>query len=286
MKYSFLKENCSRFSVKKMADMLDISRSGYYSWLTRPESRRSRDNQIIKERIEEIFEDNRKVYGSPRITNSLREEGLRIGCNRVARIMKINGISAKINKKFRVQTTDSNHDFPISPNRLKQKFQASRPNRIWVSDITYIKIGIKWAYLCIIEDLFNNEIVGWSFASHMRTEMVIAAFRSAVNKRNPDSGLIFHSDRGSQYASHDFRQELENHDFKSSMSRKGNCYDNAPAESFFHTLKNEEVRRKKYKSFKEAKRNLFDYIEVFYNRRRKHSSLGYLSPVQYLEMSA
>ena len=282
MKFAFIKANSSEFSVKKMCDVLEVSRSGYYDWLERPPSSRETANESLLEKIRDAFAANREVYGSLRIAKELQDMGYVAGKNRVAAIMRKHGITAKIEKKFRVKTTDSNHQYPISPNLLNQVFTVSGPNQAWVSDITYILVGDGWRYLCIIEDLFNREIVGWSLGDNLRTGLVTSAFHQAVATKKPQAGMIFHSDRGAQYASHEFRDELEKHGILSSMSRTGNCYDNAPAESFFHTLKVEEVYRKKYATEEEARRNLFDYIEVFYNRIRKHSSLNYLSPTQYL----
>jgi putative transposase len=266
-----------------MCKELGVSRSGYYAWGKRPVSPREQANAALSREIREVFEQSRGTYGSPRITAALRDRGHTVNEKRVARLMRAAGISAPGKARFRVQTTDSDHDLPISANRLEQNFKVSAPNLVWVSDITYVATDAGWGYLCAIKDLFHDEIVGWSFERHMRTEMVIAALRDAVRKKRPQPGLIFHSDRGSQYASHEFREELKKFEFLSSMSRKGNCYDNAPSESFFGRFKVEEVYRKKYRNHEEGKINIFDYIECFYNRTRKHSRLGYMSPVQYLE---
>ena len=281
MKYAFVEAHRSECSVKKMCTVLEVSRSGYSCWRKRNPSRREVQNRELTKEIRRIHQESRGVYGSPRITEELRENGKKVGENRVARLMKIERIQGVMPRKFKVQTTDSNHSFPAAPNLLNQDFSASEPNRIWVSDLTYIRTESGFGYLCAVKDLYDDVIVGWSYASHMRTEMVLEALRSAVFKRKPGAGLIFHSDRGSQYASDDFREELKVFGFEQSMSGKGNCYDNAKIESFFARLKIEEVHRRRYRNHREAKENLFDYIEVFYNRRRRHSRLNYLSPIEF-----
>ena len=289
MTFAFIEANRSEFSVEKMCRFFEVSKSGFYDWKKRKPSQRSVENERLLEKIKEIHDENRGVYGSPRITDELNEiraqdDEKKVGKNRVARIMRENGISGLISAFFKVQTTDSKHELPISPNLLGQDFSAVRPNQIWLSDLTYIRTGQGFGYLCAIKDLYDETIVGWAFAKHMRTELVIEALHRAVFKRRPGAGLIFHSDRGIQYASNSFRAEMKKLKFRQSMSRKGNCYDNAPMESFFGRLKVEEVYRKNYRTIAEARRNLFDYIEVFYNRKRKHSRLGYLSPIEYLNV--
>jgi len=287
MKYAFIKANRSELSVKKMCSFLEISLSGFYDWVDRKPSNLELQNEKLLSEIKAIHKRNRGVYGSPRITeelNEIRDENGKIGENRVARIMKNAGISAEIKKKFKIQTTESNHDFSISPNILKQNFTVDTPNQVWVSDITYIRTGQGFGYLCAIKDLYDETIIGWSFENHMRVDLVLDALRKAVFNRHVSGELVFHSDRGVQYASEEFRKELNSLKIKQSMSRKGNCYDNAPMESFFGRLKVEEVYRKKYKTFNEARRNLFDYIEGFYNRKRKHSKLKYLSPIEFLNL--
>ena len=224
------------------------------------------------------------------VSTALRESrlncmtwGYRVSENRVAKIMKNIGLSAQIKRKFRVLTTNSSHSYPISPNLLNQDFHVSEPNKAWVSDITYVKSAKGWLYLCVILDLFSRKVVSWSLADHMRTEMVIEALDRAVEPNKPQAGLIFHSDRGSQYASYRFRDKLNEYKFVSSMSRKGSCYDNAVAESFFGSLKVEEIHKNKYLNIFEVRRSIFEYIEIFYNRNRKHSYLGYKSPIKFEE---
>jgi len=283
MKFEFMKEHSSEFSIKEMSRVLEVSRSGYYESNSRHPSNTAVENADLLEKIKDIFEEYRKVYGYRRVWDELLDLGYRTGKHRVARLMAQNNLRAFQPAKFIPQTTDSNHDFPVAPNLLKQNFHFERLNEVWTSDITYVRVGNTWCYLCVVIDLCNREVIGWSFENNMKTLMVIAALKRALNKRGYPKGVIFHSDRGVQYACKDFRDFIEEIEFKQSMSRKGNCYDNAPTESFFHTLKVEEVYRKKYLNFDIAKRNIFDYIEVFYNRKRKHSKLDYLSPIQYVE---
>ena len=249
MKFEFIKNNRSTVSVKKMCSFLEVSESGYYDWLVRRPSQREIENKNLLFEIKEIYHKNRKVYGSPRIADALNEsrsDDKKIGENRVARIMKNNFISGNMKSSFKVQTTDSNHDKRISPNLLDQEFQAELPNQVWLSDITYIRTGEGFGYLCAIKDLYDERIVGWSFEKHMRTELVLKAFRKAVFSRQVHGKLIFHSDRGVQYASDEFRKELNLFGLTQSMSGKGNCYDNAPLESFFGALKTELVFHQQY----------------------------------------
>lgn len=259
---------------------MQVSRSGYYAWLKRPESQRSQENKQLVKQIEEIHRQSRKTYGSPRIHEELKDRGVSCSENRVARLMQQHGIAVEKKRKF-MRTTDSNHQFPIAPNLLNQQFEASKLDTVWTADITYIWTKEGWLYLAIVLDLFSRRIIGWSMAPTMERTLVIAALRMAVAARNPGEGLIHHSDRGSQYASHDYHKILQQRGVVSSMSRRGNCYDNAPTESYFATLKRELVYRSNYTSHAEAKQDIFEYIEVWYNRQRKHSSIGYMSPVEY-----
>ena len=242
----------------------------------------SSDETEIKAHIKTIHKKSRETYGYLRISNALKEKGLIVNKKRVARFMREMGIYGLQTKRFRPKTTLSNHNYPVSPNVVDRNFNLEEKNRVWVSDITYIRVGNKWSYLCSVIDLFNREIVGWCLESHMRTEMVLKAVHTAVKKRGKTNlkKLIFHSDRGSQYASNLFRDYLKQLGVRSSMSGKGNCYDNAVAESFFSTLKREEVNRKEYKNIKEARIELFNYIEIFYNRQRAHSAIGYKVPAE------
>jgi putative transposase len=283
MKYKFMKDNSTMFSVKKMAAVLKVSRSRYYAWLKRgPSSHELRDQELLTE-IKRIFDKKRKLYGSPRIYREMHGTKYTCSRSRVARLMRKNKLVARQKKRFKA-TTDSSHDYPVSPNLLDRNFSVDFINQCWVSDITYIDTMEGWLYLCTIIDLFSRRVVGWSMASHLRAELAIDALDMAVLHRNPPKGLIFHSDRGIQYASTVFRDKLEEYHMIQSMSRKGNCWDNAPAESFFSTLKMEEVYHEKYRTRDEARQSIFEYIEVFYNRQRSHSFLDYISPAKYEEL--
>ena len=284
MKYQFMKDNSKIFPVQKMAKLFNISSSSYYTWLKKkPSAHERRDRELLIE-IRRVFKEKRKKYGSPRIYRELHETRHSCARSRIARLMRENGLVARSKKRFKI-TTDSKHDHPISPNLLDRDFSSKSINECWVSDITYIDTNEGWLYLCTILDLFSRKVVGWSMASHMRAELVIDALDMAVKHRNPPEGLMFHSDRGVQYASKDFRKKLKPYKMIQSMSRKGNCWDNAPAESFFSTLKLEEVyAHNKYQTREEARKSIFEYIEVFYNRQRSHSFLDYKSPVEYEEL--
>ncbi len=230
--------------------------------------------------IESIYEQSRRTYGSPRVHDELKDRGVYCGENRVARLMREHGITAEKKRKF-ARTTDSNHSLPVAPNRLDQCFEVDKPDAVWTADITYIWTKQGWLYLAIVLDLFSRRIVGWSMAPSLERTLVINALQMAVVARNPDKGLIHHSDRGSQYASYDYQNILQQKGIVGSMSRRGNCYDNAPTESWFATLKRELVYRTYYTTHAEARQNIFEYIEVWYNRQRKHSTIGFMSPVAY-----
>jgi transposase InsO family protein len=285
MKYLFIDKHRSVHRVERMCRVLDISRSGYYAWKKRGTNGRFEENERLAAAIRQIHEKSRRLYGSPRITAELHARGIRCGKNRVARLMRINGIVAKTKRRFKV-TTDSRHRLPVAPNLLERRFYAATPNSVWASDITYIRTREGWLYLAAVLDVFNRQIVGWAMDRHITRGLVIDAVNMAVRQREPAPGLLFHSDRGSQYASYDFTRLLEGHGFIQSMSSTGNCYDNAIVETFFHTLKTELVYFEKYQTRAEARRSIFEYIEVFYNRIRRHSALGYQSPVNYEKMVA
>ena len=263
-----------------MAKTLHLSRSGYYAGRKRPISRRKNENQVLISRIKVVHQQYRQIYGSPRITAELLSQGFSCSRNRVARLMKENRIVAKTKRKFKV-TTASRHKFPIAPNLLNQSFLASDRNQIWASDITYIHTREGWLYLAMVLDLHSRSVVGWSMGERLQRDLVMDAFKQAVIRRKPLPGLIFHSDRGVQYACSDFRNLIKENNVIQSMSGKGNCYDNAVSESFFKTLKTELVYFSRLKTRAEAKSEIFEYIEVFYNRQRRHSSLGYLSPAEF-----
>ncbi len=280
MKYWFIDQYRSYHGVQRMCRVIVASRSGYYGWKRQQESKRQKENEKILMEIKESHKNSHKIYGSPRITEDLQANGTKCSENRVARLMKVHGIIAKTKKKFKA-TTNSKHNLPIAENLLNQDFAAEKPNTVWVSDITYIWTLEGWLYLAVILDLYSRQVVGWAMSDKLTADFVIKALHQAIGKRNPVRGCIFHSDRGVQYASADFRDVLNSHGFIQSMSRKGNCYDNAVAESFFHTLKTEHVYDYRYETRAEATQSVFEYIEMFYNRQRRHSALGYRSPVSF-----
>jgi transposase InsO family protein len=270
----------ANFPVAFMCRQLKVSTSGYYAWEARPVSQRQQDDERLLPKIKDAHKASRGTYGSPRIHDDLTEQGETVGRHRVARLMHENGIAARPLKKFR-NTTDSKHDLPVAPNLLERHFEAEATDQVWVSDITYIWTARGWVYLAIIVDLFSRRVVGWALENHMRTELLLKALEMAKGRRKISPGLIFHSDRGVQYASNDFRQALSNLGIIQSMSRKGDCWDNAVAESFFAIIKRELVRKCLWLNQKSARAAIHEYIEVFYNRRRKHSTNGNLSPVEY-----
>ncbi len=280
MKYWFMDQHRSCHGVQKMCRVIGASRSGYYRWRRQPQGKRQKENEKILMDIRQSHKDSLMAYGSPRITKDLQAKGIKCGKNRVARIMKTNGIVAKTAKKFKA-TTNSKHNLPVAENLLNQDFKAEKPNTVWVSDITYIATLEGWLYLAVILDLYSRQVVGWAMSDRVASDFVIKALYQAIGRRKPGTGCILHSDRGVQYASSDFRDVLNSHGFIQSMSRKGNCYDNAVAESFFHTLKTEHVYDYRYETRAEAIQSIFQYVEMFYNRQRRHSALGYCSPVSF-----
>ena len=275
------KQATAGHSVQELCGLFEVSASGYYAWAGKKPGKRAVADQALGEQIQEIHAANRKVYGSPRIVKALHRKGVKCGKKRVARLMKQKGLHGAQKARFRPRTTDSRHDLPISPNRLANLPGVERINQVWVSDITYIPTREGWLYLAAFMDLKSRKIKGWTIRDHMRTELVETAFRQAVYRAGPTPGLIAHSDRGSQYASREFRQLLDRHRVQSSMSAKGNCYDNAAMESFWATLKSELGIKKPFTTKEEARLAIFDYIEVFYNRHRIHSAVGDLSPLDY-----
>jgi transposase InsO family protein len=285
MIFSSVKKHADIWPVKLQCKVLGVSASGYYAWLKRQPSKRAVANQNLLGDICRIHWDSHKRYGSPRVHAALRSEGHRIGRRRVEKLMRLNNLQAITKSKVRITTTDSRHNLPIAPNILDRNFGALAPNQKWLADITYIFTAEGWLYLAAVLDLFSRKIVGWAMRDHMRTELPLAALTMAVQRQRPEPGLIHHSDRGSQYASGDYQNALAKAGITSSMSRKGNCWDNAPMESFFHTLKTELVYHRTYATKDEAKRDLFQYIEGYYNRQRIHSAIGYLTPEQ-MELKA
>jgi len=266
-----------------MCKTFNVSRSGYYEWLNRKPSARKIENKAILSSIKQIHKESKQRYGSPKITKVLNCKGIRISRVRVARIMKSASIRSIIKKKYKVNTTDSKHSYPISENLLNRDFKTILPDKVWVSDITYIKTQQGWLYLTVVIDLFNRKIKGWSLSENLTAQStVIRAFKMAVGKRLKKENLIFHSDRGIQYACNEFREVLgKEGGIMQSMSRKGNCWDNAVAESFFKILKSELVYHCKFETIHQAKLEIFEFIEVWYNRKRIHSTLGYHCPDDY-----
>lgn len=280
MKYRFIYENRKQFRLGKMCKVLEVSRSGYHSYIKRRMLQGKIKREKLLESIKRIYYKYRCVYGSPRIHRELLKEGIKSNKKTVARLMRINGIRAITKRKYKV-TTDSWHNHPVAENIVGQNFYCSEVNKIWLSDITYIWTKEGWLYLACILDLSSRKIVGFSVQRTLSSSLVISSLMKAVKERGVNFGLIFHSDRGSQYASNEVKRFLDEHNMIQSMSRKGNCYDNAVMESFFHTIKSELIRRKQYQTRQEAELDIFDYIEIFYNRQRSHSSLDYLSPFEF-----
>jgi transposase InsO family protein len=260
-----------------MCKVLNLSRSGFYTWRTRPPSQREMANQELLEQIEKVHRESDETYGSPRIYHALLKLGRKCSVNRVARLMRRNGIQAKQKRRFKT-TTKRNKSHPVAPNRLNRHFTAEEPDQKWLGDITYIATQEGWLYLAAILDLYTRRIVGWAMADRMTSALTIQALEMALRQRKPFPGLIFHSDQGSQYTDQKYQALLEAHGIQVSMNSVGSWYDNAPMESFFGTLKSERVHHCGYQTRQEAKTDLFFYIEAFYNRRRLHSALGYVSP--------
>jgi len=282
MKYQFIKDNSSGFSVEGMAAALNVSRSGYYACLSRPRSRRAEDNIRLDVEIKSVYERSQRRYGSVKITRELLKRGKKYSRNRVASRMREMGVASKARKKFKA-TTHSKHNHPVAPNLLNRNFTASAPNEVWVSDITYIRTKSGWSYLTVFIDLFSRIVTGWAISTSLNHEMVLEAFQKAFWRRKPGKGLIVHSDQGVQYACDEFRKTLKKHGFIQSMSRKGDCWDNAVAESFFKTVKTEWAYHIYFQDIHHVKREAFEYLEMFYNRERLHATLGYQSPAEYEE---
>ena len=276
----FIKGHRNQYPLSLVCEVLHVSRSGYHKWLRRKLSFRIIENQRILEIIRYHYSKSKGTYGLPRIFAAIRKQGLIVNKKRIARLMRVNNIKAKTKRRFK-HTTVQSSKAAASENILNQNFTSSSENRIWTGDITYLSTKQGWLYLAVVMDIYSRKIVGWSIDSSLSTELVIRALMMAMVHRNPQRGIIFHSDRGCQYTSSSFRAILKNYGIVQSMSSKGNCYDNAITESFFHTLKTELTYWEKYQTREEAKRNIFEYIEFNYNRKRLHSSLGYLSPVEF-----
>ncbi len=281
MKYRFVKAHRDKFPVSLICRMLDISRSGYYAWMNRPECRHACEDKQLMVEITRIYLNNRKIYGSPRIHDELRKREIRCGRKRVARLMREGGLRSVTRRKFKA-TTDSKHKYPVADSVLNRRFEQEAQNKVWVADITFIWTREGWLYLAALMDLFSRMIVGWAMDERITRKLAICALKMAVGRRKPVGvELLHHSDRGSQYASGEYQKVLAANEMRCSMSRRGNCYDNSPMESFFGTLKKELVYLKDYRTREEARQSIFEYIEVFYNRKRSHSSLGNQSPSEF-----
>jgi putative transposase len=281
MKFAFIKEHKEAFPVVDMCRVLDVSKSGFYHWLKEPVGRRQRRREELGAEIKRVHDANRGVYGSPRVCAALRQEGHGVCRKTVAKVMKSLGIRARTHRRFRVRTTDSSHDHPIAPNVLDRKFVAAGLDQVWLTDITYIHTGEGFLYLAGVMDLCSRRIIGWSMAEHLRAELVCDALNMALAARRPGADLLHHSDRGVQYACADYRRLLQARGIRTSMSGVGDCYDNAPKESFWGKLKTELVYLERFATREQARAAVFEYIEAFYNRVRLHSSLGYVSPERF-----
>ena len=280
MKYAWIDSQRHEYPLQALCGLLGVSTSGYADWKAGggPTQWLS-DGQLLM-LIRSIHAESKQAYGSPRVTAELKGRGIPVSRERVRRLMQAHGIRARHKRRYKV-TTDSKHTLPVAPNLLNRQFETAAPEQAWTADITYIPTREGWLYLAVVMDLYTRMIVGWSMDSRMTRELVMNALRMARFRRKPQPGLLHHSDRGSQYCSGNYQALLAEYGMVASMSRKGNCWDNAPTESFFNSLKNERVFHENYATREEAKRDLFDYIEVFYNRRRRHSALRYKSPAQH-----
>jgi putative transposase len=281
-RFAFVAAERGNHAVARLCRVIGASVSGFYAWLRLIPAVQNRAEAAaaLRGHIGRIFAARRRVYGSPRVHAELRREGRRHSRRRVARLMREMGLAARRGRRPRPRTTDSRHDLPVAPNLLEQRFAAERPDTVWLADISYLPTDEGWLYLAAIKDMATRQIVGWSMADHLRAGLCVDALVMALQRYRPPEGLIHHSDRGVQYAAEPYRQVLERHGITQSMSRRGNCLDNAPMESFFASLKKEQVHHARFRTREEAKAAVFDYIEVFYNRQRLHSALGYRTPLE------
>jgi transposase InsO family protein len=284
MRFSFIEAQKAVFSINLMCKVLRVARSGYYAWRGREESARARRDRQLAVKIRAFHEASRGTYGSPRILDDLKDDGETVGRKRVARIMRQEDLTGQVPRQYR-RTTDSKHNLPVAENIVDRNFDPKAPNQVWAADITYIRTWEGWLYVAVVLDLFSRRVVGWAIADHMRTELVLDAFMMAVEQRRPFAGLVHHSDRGSQYASHAYQDALGAHDMVCSMSRKGDCWDNSVVESFFGTLKEDLIHRHSWPTKSQAKRAIAEYIICFYNSHRRHSYIDNISPIEY-EMRA
>ena len=282
MRYAWIQEHAKTFSVAVISRVLQVSTSGYYAWLGRKPSSQQQRRELIAHQAAQSYFESERIYGYRKVHQDLLEAGIFCCEETVRRIMRRIGLYSRIRRKF-VATTDSDHDLKVAANLLDRNFTAEMPNQKWVADITYVATYEGWLYLATVMDLFSRRIVGWAMSEHIDASLVVSAMAMALSHRRPEAGLLHHSDRGSQYASDAFQELLESNGIVCSMSRKGDCWDNACMESFFGSLKTEWLSTKKYSTRNEAEKDIFKYIELFYNRKRRHAALGYLSPAAYEE---
>ena len=280
MKYGFIRVHQDHFSVSRMCAVLNVSRNGYYDWRDRPESKRSEENRAVLSHIRAVHDHSRQAYGALKTWRELRAQGFRWGRHRIARLRQEAGIEARRKRRFRI-TTQSRAGVVAAKNRLKPRFKAKTANRVWVGDITFVPTAQGWLYLAVLIDMYSRRVVGWAMSERIDQQLVLDAVNMALLQRRVKPGLIHHTDQGRQYSSAAYQAVLEHHGMKASMSRRGNCYDNAMAESFFSSLKNELIHHRSFSTRGEARTAIFEYIEVFYNRQRRHQSLDFMSPVDY-----
>jgi putative transposase len=280
MKFRFIRDFAGRMSRVRLCQAFGVSRSGLYASMGRPESQRGRENRILAARLQIIHAESHETYGLPRVMAELSDLGVHVNHKRVERLRRQNGLKARVRKRFK-PTTNSKHDFPIAENVLDRNFEVAEANKVWAGDITYIPTREGWLYLAVVLDLFSRKVVGWAMSRRIDAELALDALRMAFKLRKPKPGLLFHSDRGSVYACYDYKDLLAEYLARPSMSRKGNCWDNAVSESFFSTLKGDWLDRFAFETRSDAEQQAFYFIEAFYNRRRRHSALGYLSPVAF-----
>jgi putative transposase len=280
VRYAFIQDHQEQWPVRLLCQVLGVSPGGFYAWAARPAGTREQRRDTLVVQLKAVHQEMKARYGSPRLHAELVARGHDCCVNTVARLMREHGIAAKTKRRFR-HTTDSNHDRPVAENVLGRRFEPAASNQAWAADITYIPTREGWLYLAAVEDLYSRQVVGWAMGERIDSRLVVDALQMAVARRLPGAGLVAHSDRGSQYASEHYQRLLDRHGITCSMSRRGNCWDNAPMESFFASLKKELIHDEDYPGRAEARASVFEYIEVFYNRVRRHSALGYVSPVAY-----
>ena len=280
MRYRVIQEHDRRYPIRLMCRALAVSPAGYYAWRTRPASARAAANQALLTELRQLHHDSRRTYGSPRMWRELVERGRTVGRHRVARLMRYDGLRAKTITQWRAPT-QSSHQFPVAANQLNRQFAVAAPNQVWAGDLTYIWTLEGWLYLAVLLDLYSRAVIGWAMGARLTGELTQQALQMALQRRHPHPGLLHHSDRGSQYAATAYQQDLRAAGMTGSMSRRGNCWDNACVESFFGTLKRELIHHRQYRTREEARQEIFEYLEVFYNRQRRHSTLGYQSPAEF-----